>query len=164
MKISLKEAKKEKLFYLVTNGIVYNSRFKKCLILKRSSKEVAHPELWGVVGGKLEWSDLKNNSPTRQNFDIPNWEGLLEKQLKREAFEEAGVKVIDPRYLKSIVYVRPDSIPVVLVKFGVRYKSGRVKIGHDFEDWAWVDEQEVKQYNCIKGIPEEVAATIGIYR
>ncbi len=61
MKISLEKAKSEKLFYFVVTGIIYNPKTKKCLILQRSDKETAHPGLWGVVGGKLEWNDMKTN-------------------------------------------------------------------------------------------------------
>ncbi len=116
MKISLDKAKPEKLFYFVVSGIFYHPVLKKCLILQRSIKETAHPGLWGVVGGKLEWSDLLNNKPTRINHDIPNWQGLAEKLLDRETFEEAGIKIFDHQYLESIVFLRPDNIPVVCIK------------------------------------------------
>lgn len=132
--ISLDQAKTNKLFYIVTNGIIYHSKTKKCLILQRSFKEKAHPGLWGVVGGKLEWEDMQNNKPTRQNHDIPDWEGLLEQQLFREAEEESGLKVSDPRYICSIIFLRPDKVPVVLLKYALKYKSGRVKIPADFEE------------------------------
>lgn len=88
MNISLARAKTEKLFYFVVTGVIYHSKLKKCLILQRSSKEVAHPGLWGVVGGKLEWNDLRNNPITRKNFDVLDWENLVEKLLFREAKEE----------------------------------------------------------------------------
>ena len=163
MKISLEKAKQDRLFYVVTNGIIYHPKLKKCLILQRSFKEIAHPGLWGVVGGKMEWSELKTNPPTRQNFDISDWEGLLEQSLFREAKEESGLVVIDPRYLFSIVYLRPDNIPVVLLKFAVKYKKGKVSIPKDFEDFAWVDAKEVKKYKCIQGIDKEVEKTIRVY-
>jgi hypothetical protein len=46
MKISLEKAKQNKLFYVVTNGVIYHPKKKKCLILQRSHKEIAHPGLW----------------------------------------------------------------------------------------------------------------------
>lgn len=163
MRISLEKAKEDRLFYVVTNGIIFHPGKKKCLILQRSFNEIAHPGLWGVVGGKMEWSELRKNKPTRQNFRISDWEGLVERSLYREAEEESGLKVGIAKYLFSIVYLRPDHIPVVLLKFAVKYKSGKVKIPKDFEDFAWVDEKEVKNYKCIQGIPEEVAQTIKIF-
>lgn len=163
MKISIEKAKINKLFYFVVTGIIYHSKKNKCLILKRSEKEVAHPGLWGVVGGKLEWDDLKNNLPTRQNFDITDWEGLVEKLLKREALEESGLEVTDPRYLDSVVFIRPDKVPVVCCKFAVKWRKGRVKVAAEFDDFAWVDDDEVKKYKTIQGIDKEVAKTIRLF-
>ncbi len=161
--ISLERAKTHKLFYVVTTGVIYHPKLKKCLILQRSKKEVAHPGLWGVVGGKLEWSDMEGNKPTRMNHDIPNWEGLLERSLIREALEESGLVVGDPRYLESVVFLRPDNVPVALIQFSLKYKSGKVKIAPEFDDFAWVDSKEAKKYDCIHGIPEEIEKTIKLY-
>jgi len=130
------------------------------LILQRSKKEITHPGLWGVVGGKLEWSDLENNPPTRQNHDVLDWEGMAEKLLFREAKEESGVEVEDPRYLDSVVFIRPDNVPVVCLKFAVKYKSGEVSIAPEFDDFAWVDASEVGERKTIDGIKEEVERTI----
>lgn len=163
MKISIEKAKVEKLFYFVVTGVIYNPKLKKCLILQRSNKEIAHPGLWGVTGGKLEWEDLKNNPVTRKNFDILDWEGLIEKLIIREAKEESGFDVTDPKYLDSVVYLRPDKVPVVCFKFGVKYKKGKVNIAPEFDGYAWVNAQEVKKYKCIKGIDKEVAKTIKLY-
>ncbi len=163
MNISIEKAKQQKLFYVVSNGVIYHPGKKKCLILQRSKKEIAHPGLWGVVGGKLEWKDLEGEKPTRMNHDIPNWEGLVERQLFREAKEESGLEVTDPRYLESIVFIRPDGVPVVLIKFTLKYESGKVQIPPDFEDFAWVDEKTVKNYDIIQGIDKEVATAMKIY-
>lgn len=97
------------------------------------------------------------------NHDVPNWEGLLEQQLSREAYEESGLKVEDPRYLCTVTFLRPDSVPVACIKFALKYRSGKVKIPLDFENWAWVNEKEVKNYKLIKGIDKEIAQTIRIY-
>src|SRR3990167_11450046 len=113
MKISLEKAKQDKLFYFVVTGVIFNPKLKKCLILQRSSKEIAHSGLWGVTGGKLEWADMKNNPITRKNFDVLDWEHLVEKLVKREVKEECGLDVDDLRYLDSVVYLRPDGVPTV---------------------------------------------------
>ncbi len=163
MEISIERAKKEKLFYVVTTGVIYHPKLKKCLILKRSSKEIAHPGLWGVVGGKVEWADMRGSSPTRLNHDIPNWEGLVERQLTREAKEESNLMVGDVRYLESVVFLRPDNVPVVCLQFAVKYKRGKVKIPGEFDDFAWVDEKEIKNYEHILGIDKEIEQTIKLF-
>lgn len=163
IKTSLKKAKNEKLFYFVVTGIIFRPSDKRCLILKRSQKEVAHPGLWGVIGGKLEWQDLNESKITRWNFDVPNWVGAIEDLLYREAKEESGLKVSDPRYLTSVAFIRPDGVPVVCAQFAVKYKSGKVKTPKEFEDFAWVNEKEVKNYELIKGIAEQVNLAIEAY-
>lgn len=163
MKISLEDAKVDKLFYFVVTGVIYHPKLKKCLILKRSDKEKAHGGLWGVTGGKMEWADLRNNRPTRRNFKVLDWEGLIEKLVEREAFEESGLRVGNPHYLDSVVYLREDNVPVVCCKFAVKYKGGKLKIAPEFEDFAWVDSKEVKTYRTIKGIDREVDKTIQLF-
>ena len=163
LEISLDFAKSNKLFYFVVTGIIYHPKLKKCLVLKRSEKEIAHPGLWGVTGGKLEWEDLENNKPSRQNFDITDWEGMVESLLYREAKEESNLEVTDPKYLTSVVFLRPDKVPVVCLKFAVKYKSGEVKIPGEFDGFKWVTAEEAKQLKCIQGIPEEIEQTTMIY-
>ena len=161
-KISLKEAKENKLFYFVANAVIYRQSDGRCLILKRSEREKAHPGRYGVIGGKLEWEDLDVKNPTRINGDILDYEDVAEKLLAREVMEEAGV-AIEPKlhYVNSVAFIRPDEIPVVLVKFAAKYKSGEIKPEEGaFSDYAWVNEEEVKNYSCIDGIVEEVAAAV----
>lgn len=112
----------------------------------------------------MEWSDLQNSKITRMNHDIPNWESMIEQVLYREAEEESGLKVEDPRYLTSVAFVRPDGVPCICPKFAVKYKSGKVKISSEFEDYAWVNEKEVKRYSIIRGIDKEIALTISTYK
>jgi 8-oxo-dGTP pyrophosphatase MutT (NUDIX family) len=160
--ISLDKAKPEKLFYFVATGVVY--RDAKCLILQRAANQVAHPGVWGPVGGKLEHKDLKETPPTRMNGDVTDWEHMIESLLVREAKEESGLDVYDFRYLDSVVFVRPDGIPVVCVKYGCRAKPGDVIMPPDeFQAFAWVDEKTVDSYQCILGVPEEVRQTIQIF-
>jgi len=163
MKISLEQAKTNKLFYFVVTGIIYHPEKRKCLIIKRSQTEKAHPGLWGVTGGKLEWEDMQNTSPSRQNHEISDWENLIDSLLFREAIEESGLVVNDMRYIDNVVYLRPDDVPVVCIKCAVKYVSGEVKIPAEFSDFAWVDAEEVKKYKTIDGIAEEVKKTIEIF-
>ena len=164
-KISLNNAKQDKLFYFVANVVVYREEDKRCIILKRGKDEKAHPSKYAVPGGKLEWNNLDINKPTRINGEILDYEDAVEELLKREVMEEAGIEIHrDIKYINSVAFIRPDGIPVTLVKFAAKYKSGEVKIEEGaFEDHAWVNEEEVKNYDCIKGIQEEIAKTIKLY-
>ncbi len=81
-KISLENAKQDKLFYFVANVIIYRNSDKRCLILKRDMREKVHPGKYAVPGGKLEWKDLDINNPTRENGDVLDFEKNNKKRNK----------------------------------------------------------------------------------
>ncbi len=161
-RISLDNAKREKLFYFVANVVVYRESDGRCLILKRDLREKVHPGRYAVPGGKLEWRDMDPASPTRVNGEVLDFENAVEGLLAREVREEAGIEMgKELVYINSNAFIRPDGIPVVLVKFAARYRSGEVKLEKgSFTDYAWVNAEEVKSYSCIDGIDEEVAQAI----
>ena len=164
-KISIEYAKKNKLFYVVANVVVYRKSDGRCLILKRHPREKAHPNRYAVPGGKLEWKDLDIRNPTRINGDILDYENAIEDLLRRETKEEAGIEIGDTfHYINSVAFIRPDETPVILVKFAAEYAGGDVVLEeHGFVDHAWVNAEEIKEYECIDGIPEEVARTIELF-
>ncbi len=164
-KISLHHAKEDKLFYFVANVVVYRERDARCLILKRSEREKVHPGKWCVPGGKLEWAQLDITKPTRMNGDVLDFENAVEELLMREVQEEAGIEIEDNlHYINSVAFVRPDGVPTILIKFAAKYKGGDVVVEDGaFADHAWVNEQEAKKYECIQGIPEEIAKVIEIF-
>ncbi len=153
-KISLNFAKKDKLFYFVANVVVLRESDARCLILKRDAREIAHPNKYAFPGGKLEWANLDIAKPTRINGDVIDFENAVEDLLKREVFEEAGITIYDfLAYINSVAFIRPDGIPAILVKFAAKYKSGDIVLEKgSFTDFAWVNEEEVKKYECIKGV------------
>ena len=166
--ISLQQAKQDKLFYLVANVIIYRKSDDRCLILRRSANEKVHPHKYCVPGGKLEWKDLPVHNPTRLNDDVLDYENAVELLLAREAKEEAGIDIDlshGLKYINSVAFIRPDGIPVVLVKFTAPYKSGNVALEKGaFTDHAWVTAQEAQNYDCIEGIPEEIAQAIVLFK
>lgn len=160
--ISIDQAKKDKLFYFVASAIVYRESDGRCLILRRDPREKVHPGKYGVTGGKLEWGDFPIAQPSRIDGDVIEFDNAVEKLVAREVEEEAGVKIAEElAYLKSVLFVRPDGIPVVLQKFAAKYAGGEVRLQKgSFTDYAWVNAEEIKQYDCIEGIAQEVAAAI----
>ena len=164
-KISLKDAKEDKLFYFVANVVVFRESDGRCLILKRSETEKVHPGKFAVPGGKLEWKDLNIKEPSRMNGSVLDFENAVEYLLKREVFEEAGIQIEDNlKYINSVAFIRPDGIPVVLVKFAAKYKSGDVVLEKNaFTDFAWVNELEIFEYDCIEGIEEEIRKTAEMF-
>jgi len=165
-KISIKNAKEDKLFYFVANVVVYREKDGRCLILKRSEREKVHPGRWAVLGGKLEWGQFDIKKPSRLNGDVIDFENAVEDLLRREVKEEAGIEIFpELKYINSNMFIRPDETPVVLVKFAARYKKGQVVPEPGaFTDFAWVNEKEIKKYPCIDGIPKEIKTTIGFFK
>jgi len=165
-KISIEHAKPDKLFYFVANVVVYRERDGRCLILKRDEREITHPGVYAFPGGKLEWKDMDIKHPTRMNGDVIDFENAVEDLLKRETREEAGVEIGEEfAYINSVAFVRPDEVPVIMVKLAAKYLSGEVKPEPGaFTDFVWVNAAEVKKYKCIDGVPAEVAQTIKIFK
>lgn len=164
-KITLEQSKEDKLFYVVANVVVYRASDQRCLLLKRSNSEKVHPNKYAVCGGKLEWSDLDINNPTRVNGDVLDYEDAVQSLLDREVFEEAGIKIKKGlKYINNVAYIRPDGIPVLLIKFAAEYLSGEVVLEKgSFTDHIWVSTSEVKNLECIKGVPEEIIQTIKFF-
>jgi 8-oxo-dGTP pyrophosphatase MutT (NUDIX family) len=163
--ISLERAKEDKLFYFVANVVIYRESDGRCLLLKRADSEKVHPGKYAVPGGKLEWTDLPVDKPTRMNDDVLDYEDAVENLLVRETREEAGIE-IDPKivYVNSVAFIRPDGIPVMLLKFAAKYVSGEVKLEEgSFTDFAWATGDEADGYDCIKGVPDEVRAAAAVF-
>jgi 8-oxo-dGTP pyrophosphatase MutT (NUDIX family) len=164
-KISIDNAKKDKLFNFLANVVVYRESDGRCLVLQRGFHEKAHPGRFGVIGGKLEWKDFPVDKPKRVNGDILDYTDVVEDLIARELKEEAGIDIYpEIKYINSVGYIRPDETPAVLVKFAARYKGGEVKIEEGaFETYQWVNAEEAKKLDCIDGIVDEIAQTIALF-
>lgn len=165
-KISVDKAKKDKLFYFVSNVVVYRESDGRCLLLKRADTELVHPGKYCTIGGKLEHSDIDLNNPSRMNGEVYDFEKAIEDSLAREVMEEAGIKVHPDEwgYVNSMAFVRPDETPVVMIKLAAKYMSGDIVMEEGkFSEFAWVNEEEARALPCVEGIAEEVAKTIKIF-
>ena len=80
----------------------------------------------------------------------------MENSLRREIKEEAGIEVGKINYLCDMTFIRSDDIPVVILSFYAPYKSGKVALDKDSINQAWVTYKEVKKYNLIEGILDEI--------
>lgn len=162
--ISLLNAEQDKLFYFVTTIVVYRRSDQKCLILKRDEKDDVYPGKWGLPGGRLGWSDFELKKPDFTSDGILNFNRPLEKHVGSVVWEKAGIKVAPrPQYLDSVFFVRRDGTPSVLARFGAEYAEGEVKPSSGFTDYAWVDAEEIKEYDHIEGIDMDILKTIKLF-
>ena len=102
---------KNKVHYVSATAILIKDR--KYLICKRADWEKAFPSRWTVPGGKLEVLDY-----ALRGKDTPHhWYNVVENLLKREVEEEVGLGIKNFGYVTSMVYVRDDKIPCLILSF-----------------------------------------------
>ena len=137
--------------YLVVTGILVKDG--KFLITKRAEWEKAFPGKWTVPGGKLEALDyaLKDKDTSH------HWYNVFENLLKREIKEEVGLDIENIGYVTSMVYVRPDGVPCVIVSLWAEPKdNSNVRLCNALSDFKWVSLQEAREYDLIDGIYDEL--------
>jgi ADP-ribose pyrophosphatase YjhB (NUDIX family) len=124
----------------------------KYLILKRAPHEKVYPDKWTVPGGKLKFEDYADSSKTTKD----GWYFVVDNHLRREIKEECNLEVCELRYLLDLVFIRPDDIHVLTLSYFAEYKSGEVKLEDDFTDYFWGTVEELKDYDLISGIYDEI--------
>ena len=125
----------------------------KYLITRRSLKKKRFPGKWTVPGGKLEVLDyaLKEKDSKYQ------WYNVLENLGKREVEEEVGLKIKNIGYITSLVFIRPDNIPALVVSLSAETVDDvPIVLDKALTEYAWVTIEEAKNYDLIEGIYEEL--------
>ena len=144
---------KNLMHYIVVTGIIVKDG--KFLITKRADWEKAFPGKWTVPGGKFEVLDYA----LREKDTPHHWYNIFENLLKREVLEEVGLEIENIDYVTSMVYIRPDKIPCLIVSLFAELeneKEIKIKLCDALTDFAWVDLNEAKNYELIDGIYEEL--------
>jgi len=144
---------KNKAHYIVVTGILVNKEG-KYLITKRAEWEKAFPGKWTVPGGKLEVLDYV----LRKKDTSSHWYNVFEDVLKREILEEVGLEIVNIGYITSMVYLREDGIPCIIVSLYANPKIDKVevKLCNALSEFKWVSLEEAKSYDLIEGIYEEL--------
>jgi 8-oxo-dGTP pyrophosphatase MutT (NUDIX family) len=142
---------KNKLHYISVTGILVNKEG-KFLITKRADWEKAFPGKWTVPGGKLEVLDYA----LKEKDTSSHWYNILENVLRREVMEETGLEIQNIGYVTSLVYIRPDEIPCMIISLWAEPKTTDLKLCKALTDFAWVNLEEAKNYDLIEGIYEEL--------
>ncbi|HEA46249.1 MAG TPA: NUDIX domain-containing protein [Candidatus Pacearchaeota archaeon] len=136
--------------YVVVTGILVKDG--KFLIVKRADWEKAFPGRWTVPGGKLEVLDY-----VLREKDTPHhWYNVFEDLVKREVQEEVGLGIKNIGYVTSMVYIRPDKIPCLIVSLWAEPVGEDVRLCSALTDFKWVDLKEAKNFDLIEGIYEEL--------
>lgn len=141
---------KNLLHYVVVTGIIVKEG--KYLIAKRAEWEKAFPGRWTVPGGKFEVLDYI----LRKKDTASHWYNVLEDLLKKEVMEEVGLEIQGIGYVTSLVYIREDKIPCLIISLFAEPKTQEVKLCNALTEFAWVSLEEAKNYDLIEGIYEEL--------
>lgn len=130
-KEELKEPERKK-YCVVTNAIVVKDG--KILLCQRSMEEKHVPGGWSPPGGKLE--------------EVGTVWSALQKTVKREVLEEAGVKVKDKMYLliNNTFNHAEDDLLVISLVFVCCYKSGIARPLEDTINVKWITEEELDNF------------------
>ena len=146
------EIKDKELHRIALTAIIYNDEG-KYLVTQRSLTKKAFPGKWTVPVGGLETDDYIHTKPTTS---AGQWYNALEITLRREIKEEVNLEVEKPEYLLDITFIRPDGIPVLILSYYAKYKSGQVKLDSDSIKYKWVTVEEANKMDLIDGIAEEI--------
>jgi len=141
---------RNKVHYVVVTGILVKNG--KYLITKRADWEKAFPGRWTVPGGKLEALDYTLREKDTQH----HWYNVLEEVLRREIREEVDLEIENIGYVTSMVYIRPDSIPCLIISLFAYPKGDSIKLCNALTEYAWVSLEEAKKYDLIEGIYQEL--------
>ena len=146
-------ADKNLAHYIVVTGVLINKEG-KYLIAKRADWEKAFPGKWTVPGGKLEVLDYS----LKKKDTSEHWYNVLENVLKREIIEETNLEIKNISYVTSMVYIRPDEIPCLIISLFAELKdqNSQIKLCNALTDYKWVNLNEAKNYDLIEGIYEEL--------
>lgn len=129
--------------------IVRNGKF---LITKRAEWEKAFPGKWTVPGGKLEVLDYA----LRKKDTAHHWYNVLEELASREVREEVGLELKNFDYVTSLVYIRSDKIPSLIISLWAESSEGEIRLCEALTEYKWVTLEEAKNYDLIQGIYEEL--------
>lgn len=69
-----------------------------------------------------------------------------------------NLEIEKPEYLLNLTFLRPDSVPVLVLSYMCKLKNGEVDISQepDTIDFAWVSLDDLKRYDLIDRITEEI--------
>ena len=140
----------KELHRIVSTCIIYKNG--KYLLLQRSFEKKAFPGKWTVPGGGLTLDDYINEPKTTSD----HWYFVLGNSLRREIKKDKGIEVGKISYLCDMTFIRPDNIPVIILSFYAPYKNGEVKVDKDSINFAWVTYEEVKGYDMVEGLIDEM--------
>lgn len=125
----------------------------KYFIARRSPAKKRFGGRWVVPGGKMETNDYLKLPKDSEHY----WYNVLERTLKREVKEEAGIEIKNIQYITSLATVHADGSPSLVISCLADYAGGEIKLQEaELDQFAWVSLEQAKNYDLIDGIYDEL--------
>ena len=141
---------KNQAHYITATAILVKEG--KFLITKRADWEKAFPGKWTIPGGKLEVLDYV----LRKKDTSSHWYNVIEDLIRKELKEEIGLDIQNIDYVTSLVYIRSDKIPSLIISLWGNPVGDEIKLCSALTEYKWVTLEEAKNYDLIEGIYEEL--------
>jgi len=136
-----------------TNSGQVSSPQAKYLITRRSLNKKRFPGMWTVPGGKMETSDYLKLPKDTEYY----WYNVLERTLRREIKEEVGIDIDNIEYVTSLATIHSDGSPSLVISCMADYAGGEINLNpEESDEHAWVNLEEVKNYQLLDGIYDEL--------
>lgn len=109
-------------YWVGAKAIVYNTKLKKLLLMKRSYYDTS-AGMWENPGGKKEVGET------------------MEETLRREVFEETGIEVKEYRQL-YITTINEERNPFVIIGYFVTTEKEELDLSFEHVEYKWVSVDE----------------------
>ncbi len=123
--------------HLIVHTLILNPK-NQVLIIKRAKQEKVLPGLWDLPGGSLR---LKEGPA---------------KGAIREAFEETGLKIIEPKIFASVSnWDKAKQTQFIILFFWTKKYRGRLKLNfQDHDEYQWANSKKIKKLKTVSYLPK----------
>ncbi len=113
-------------FGVATKAIIFNTKLKKYLVLKKSDIEDINPNTFDMSGGRMEFGEK------------------LEEAVIREAKEETGLDVEVKRVFNAWTFVKKDKdFQLTGIDFLCLAEQEEVKLSEEHSGFEWRSAQKI---------------------
>ena len=127
-------------FGVATKAIIFNTKLKKYLVLKKSNLEDINPNTFDMPGGRIEFGEK------------------LEEAVVREAKEETGLNVKVKQVFNAWTFVKKDkNFQLTGIDFFCVTQQQKVKLSEEHSGFEW---RKAKEIINDKKYPEWLRKTI----
>ncbi|MBU0569880.1 NUDIX domain-containing protein [Patescibacteria group bacterium] len=113
-------------FGVATKAIIFNTKLKKYLVLKKSDIEDINPNTFDMPGGRMEFGEK------------------LEEAVAREAKEETGLDVTAQQVFNAWTFVKKDKdFQLTGIDFLCGTEQGEVELSEEHSGFEWRNAEEI---------------------